>query len=257
MTNRPVLVSGDGLIGRIILDRPQQLNALSDEMLRLLIDAGERLSRSSVRVVVISGNGSSFSAGYDVAGFDTGQDSGALRRSARLGGEAMDAIAAMRPVTIAALHGHVIGGAVVLAAACDLRVAADDSTFSIPEIDLGIPLAWGGIARLVSEIGPGRTKELVMTGRVLPADEALRIGLVNRVVPAAELEERVTDLAATIAAKPALPIDITKRQVAEAAAGDAGRDEVEDLVRTLEDEESATARHRRLASFEAARKRRR
>jgi enoyl-CoA hydratase/carnithine racemase len=100
---------------------------------------------------------------------------------------------------------------VVLAGACDLRVAAEDTRFSIPEIDLGIPLAWGGIPRLVREIGPALTKELVMTCRPFDAEEALRAGFLNRVVSADELERVVEELAAMLASKPKLALLLTKR----------------------------------------------
>jgi len=98
-------------------------------------------------------------------------------------------------------------------AACDLRVAATDTTFSIPEVELGIPLAWGGIPRLVREIGPALTKELVMTCRRFTPEEARAAGFVNRVVPADRLEAEVRELAAQLAAKPPVPIIVTKEHV--------------------------------------------
>jgi enoyl-CoA hydratase/carnithine racemase len=116
-------------------------------------------------------------------------------------------------VTIARIHGHCVGGGVVLAAACDLRVAATGTRFSIPEVDLGIPLAWGGIPRLVRELGPAVTKELVLTCRPFGAEEARALRFVNRVVPAERLAAEVDELAAALAAKPALALDVTKRHV--------------------------------------------
>ena len=103
---------------------------------------------------------------------------------------ASDAIEQMRAVTIAQVHGYAVGGGVVLMAVCDLRVAAEDAWFFIPEIDLGLPLAWGGIPKLVREIGPAMTKELVMTCRRFSPMEAKQMGFVNRVVPLAKLAER-------------------------------------------------------------------
>ncbi len=100
-----------------------------------------------------------------------------------------------------------------LAAACDLRVAADDARFSIPEVDLGIPLAWGGIPRLVRELGPAITKELVLTCRPFDAREAHALRFVNRVVPAADLSAVVDALASDLATKSALTLETTKRQV--------------------------------------------
>ncbi len=119
----------------------------------------------------------------------------------------------MRAVTIAAIQGWCVGGGLVLAAACDLRLAADSAKFSIPEVDLGIPLAWGGIPRLVREIGPARTKELVMTCRPFEAAEAHAIGFLNRVVPESSLPQVADELADSLAAKASHALLSTKRHV--------------------------------------------
>jgi enoyl-CoA hydratase/carnithine racemase len=122
----------------------------------------------------------------------------------------------MSALTIAAIKGPCVGGGVVLAGVCDLRIAADDTVFSIPEVDLGIPLAWGGIPRLVREIGPAMTRELVLTCRPFSPEEAQSLGFVNRVVPRAELESAVDELAEQLAKKAPCVIRTTKRQVNEA-----------------------------------------
>ena len=119
----------------------------------------------------------------------------------------------MKPVTIASLHGYCIGGGVVLASACDLRIASENTTFSIPEVDLGIPLAWGGIPRLVREIGPAMTKELVMTCRPFDAEEAKSLGFINRVVKDADLESQTMNMAEAIRKRPQLVIETTKNQI--------------------------------------------
>jgi enoyl-CoA hydratase/carnithine racemase len=132
-------------------------------------------------------------------------------------GRAMaDAVGGLRAVTIAAIQGHCVGGGVVLAAACDLRVAAADARFRIPEVDLGIPLFWSGVPRLVRELGPALTKELVLTGRAFDAEEARAIRFVNRVVPTDELAATVEALAVSLAAKATLVLRTTKAQVDEA-----------------------------------------
>lgn len=125
----------------------------------------------------------------------------------------------MRAVTIARIHGHCVGGGVVLAAACDLRVAAADTTFSIPELALGIPLAWGGIPRLVRELGPAMTRELVMTARPFGAAEAKGLGFLNRVVAPGELDDEVDQLVDTLSARPARLLASTKRHVAAVLEG--------------------------------------
>ncbi|WP_198157755.1 enoyl-CoA hydratase/isomerase family protein, partial [Mycobacterium celatum] len=156
-----------------------------------------------------------------------------------------DAIEAMRAVTVARIHGHCVGGAVVLAAACDLRIAADDTRFSIPEVDLGIPLAWGGIPRLVREIGPALTKELVMTCRPFGAAEALTAGFLNSVVPAAELDAAVDELVGVLVDKSALTLTATKRHTNAVTEGMVGTarawNDADSLVTALGDPESRAA----------------
>jgi enoyl-CoA hydratase/carnithine racemase len=171
-------------------------------------------------VVIVRGEGRAFSAGADLKDSPVAQASPGAGRSwaerrevGQLGLRMADAVEQMRAVTIAEVQGYAVGGGVVLMAACDLRVAAEDAVFSIPEVDLGIPLAWGGIPRLVREIGPALTKELVMTCRRFTPEEARAAGFLNRVVPAADLSDEVADLAAELAAKPSVPVIITKEHV--------------------------------------------
>jgi enoyl-CoA hydratase/carnithine racemase len=213
-------VSALGARATITLNRPDKLNALSTETLSELVDAANLLDEHSeeVKVVVLSGNGRAFSAGADVSIF-SGDDAGAARRAAADAGRQMvEAIESMRAITIARIHGHCIGGAVLLAAACDLRVAADTTRFSIPELQLGIPLGWGGIPRLVREIGPAMTKELVLTCRPFSATEARELGLVNRVVAAQHLSETVEELAGQLAERSTLTLAATKLGVNAASA---------------------------------------
>jgi enoyl-CoA hydratase/carnithine racemase len=177
--------------------------------------------QDDVRVVVVEGEGRAFCAGADlkdspVAGAvpkEGGATWAARREVGQIGLRMADAVEQMRAVTIAKVQGHAVGGGLVLMTACDLRVAAEDAVFSIPEVDLGIPLAWGGIPRLVREIGPALTKELVMTCRRFSPAEAKAAGFVNRVVPAEELEAEVAALASELAGKPSVPVIITKEHV--------------------------------------------
>ncbi len=156
-----------------------------------------------------------------------------------------EAIEAMTAVTIAQIHGHCVGGAVVLAAACDLRIAAEDTRFAIPEVDLGIPLTWGGIPRLVREIGPARTKELVMTCRPFGAAEALAAGFLNRVVPAAGLDAEIDELVGLLVDKSAFTLTATKRHtnaVTDVMVGAARAwNDADSLVTALHDPESRAA----------------
>jgi enoyl-CoA hydratase/carnithine racemase len=203
-------VEVDGRIGRLTLAQPEQLNPLGTRALEEIAAAARWFDETGASVVVVAGEGRAFSSGFDLREFSGGRGSA---DAGRLMAEALDA---MRPLTIAAVKGHCVGGGVVLAGACDLRIAADDTQFSIPEVDLGIPLAWGGIPRLVREIGPALTRELVLTCRPFDAEEARSIGFVNRVVPRADLESSVDQLAEQLARKAPSVVATTKRQVNEA-----------------------------------------
>jgi enoyl-CoA hydratase/carnithine racemase len=239
-------------VGRIWLDRPDKLNPLSTTTLEELVAAARWFdTRDEARVVIVGGRGRAFSAGADVAAFG-GRTDGAVppRVAADAGRRMADAVEAMIAVTIARLHGHCVGGGVVLAAACDLRVAAAGTRFAIPEVDLGIPLAWGGIPRLVREIGPAATKDLVMTCRPFAAEEARNLGLVNRVVEEELLDREVDALAGELAAKAALPVRATKRHVDAITSAMVGTDrawsDADALVTALHDPESRAAAGRYL-----------
>ena len=198
-------------IGRLTLNQPDKLNPLGTNTLQDIIDATTWFNKENVSVVIVSGNGRAFTAGFDLREFTNADSTG--KDGAVLGREMAEAVDRMKPVTIASLHGYCIGGGVVLASACDLRIASENTTFSIPEVDLGIPLAWGGIPRLVREIGPAMTKELVMTCRPFDAEEAKSLGFINRVVKDADLESQTMNMAEAIRKRPQSVIETTKNQV--------------------------------------------
>ncbi len=216
-----IRVAATGAQGELVLNRPERLNALGAVMMREIIEAAHWFDRQpELRVVVVRGEGRAFCAGADLrdppvadAAAASGRSWAERREVGQLGLRMADAVEQMRAVTIAQVQGYAIGGGLVLMVACDLRVASEDAVFSIPEIDLGIPLAWGGIPRLVREIGPALTKELVMTCRRFTPAEAKAAGLVNRVVNADSLEAEAAGLAAELAAKPSVPVIITKEHV--------------------------------------------
>lgn len=213
-------VEVDGPVGRMTLTRGDKLNPLSTTTLREIALAAQWFNTTDAHVVVVTGEGRGFSAGFDLGEFAGGDrespDGASSRDQADLGRLMAESMDRMTAVTIAAIKGPCVGGGVVLAGVCDLRIAADDTVFSIPEVDLGIPLAWGGIPRLVREIGPALTRELVLTCRPFSPEEALRIGFVNRVVPRAELESAVDELAVQLAKKAPSVVRATKRQVNQA-----------------------------------------
>lgn len=214
---KDIEVTVDGVRGALYLNRPEKLNALSPQMLReLTLAAAWFDTKADLKVVVVAGRGRAFSAGADVSAF-AGSAAGAHaktpREDADAGRQMADALERMAAVTVVKVHGHCVGGGVVLAGACDIRVATEDASFRIPEVDLGIPLAWGGIPRLVRDLGPVLTKELVMTCRPFNAAEALEVGFLNRVVDAEELDRSVEEVAASLASKPKLALLATKRHI--------------------------------------------
>jgi len=202
-------------IGRLTLNQPEKLNPLGTNTLQEIVEATGWFDERNVPVVIISGEGRAFSSGFDLREFINGNPEGP--NGPAVGKQMADAIENMQAVAIAAVHGHCVGGGVVLVGACDLRIAATNTVFSIPEVDLGIPLAWGGIPRLVREIGPAMTRELVMTCRPFNAEEAKTIGFVNRVVTSEDLEEETLKLAKAIKKRPQSVIQTTKKQVQSAA----------------------------------------
>lgn len=210
----------DGRIGRLTLTRPDKLNPLGTVPLAEIAEAAAWFDTTDASVVIVTGEGRGFSSGFDLREFasssDSGDDAMSGRDQADLGRRMAEAMERMRALSIAAIKGPCVGGGVVLAGVCDLRFAADDTVFSIPEVDLGIPLAWGGIPRLVREIPPAIARELVLTCRPFDAVEARSIGFVNRVVPRADLERVVDELAEQIARKAPSVVKATKRQVNEA-----------------------------------------
>lgn len=244
---------GDPRIGRLTLARPERLNAMGATTLQELARAARWFDEQrEVRVVLVRGEGRSFSAGADlrdpplVEGLPSSGNSWIHRREVgQYGLRMVDAIEGMRATTIAQVHGHAVGGGVVLMAACDLRVVAEDTVMFIPEVDLGIPLAWGAIPRLVREVGPALAKELVITGRRFSAAEARTAGFVNRVVPASDVAAEAEELARQVASKPSVPVVITKEHVNAVAramsAGITGFADGDALLGSAQDPESLAA----------------
>jgi enoyl-CoA hydratase/carnithine racemase len=207
----------DAGIAAVTLARPQRLNALSPALLHELVAAAQWLAaQPELRIVRLGGEGRAFCAGFDL---DAMQGSRATldRDATDLGRRMAQAWLAIPAVTIALVQGHCVGGGVVLAAACDLRLAADDARFSIPEMALGIPLGWGGVPMLVRLVGPARALELILDCTPFDAAQALVWGAVNRVVPAADLDAEGRAWAERLAALPLHALRVTKRRVADAA----------------------------------------
>ncbi|MCC6847346.1 MAG: enoyl-CoA hydratase/isomerase family protein [Deltaproteobacteria bacterium] len=245
--------AADARLGRLTLARPERLNAMGATMLQELARAARWFDEQrEVRVVVVRGDGRCFSAGADLRDAplaDALPSSGHSwihrREVGQYGLRMADAVEQMRATTIAQVHGYAVGGGLVLMAACDLRVVADDTVMFIPEVDLGIPLAWGGIPRLVREIGPAFTKELVVTCRRFSAAEAKQLGFVNRVVAAGDVAEEAEGLAREVASKPSVPVVVTKEHVNAVtramAAGTTGFADGDTLLGVAQDPEALQA----------------
>ena len=232
------------------LNRPAKLNALDDAVLAELASTVEDLhADESTRVVLLAGEGRAFSAGVDVGAGGpprtAAADSWAVRRRrAGVWQRLLDRFEALPHVTVGALHGHCIGGAALLAAACDLRVADDTLKVRIPELALGIPLTWGGVPRLVREIGLPLTRDLVMSGRTMGADEALRCGFVQRLAQAGGLDEAVERAVGELLAMPEAPLRMTKAMTAAigvAHGGAAGWADADLLAWSLAEPEGRAA----------------
>ncbi|MBI2705090.1 MAG: enoyl-CoA hydratase/isomerase family protein [Actinobacteria bacterium] len=206
-----------GPVAQITLARPGKLNALDRRTLEELTGAAAWIDEQlSIKVAVLAGEGANFSAGFDLAD-PAWRELGPPELAAATGRAAVSALGSSRTITIASVRGHCIGGGVVLAAACDLRIVSSSAMFRIPEVDLGVPLYWTGIPRLTRELGPALTKELVLTGRPFGAEEARTARFANRTVPDGELDSATLALALDLASKPALVLETTKQQVDQAA----------------------------------------
>jgi enoyl-CoA hydratase/carnithine racemase len=206
----------------LTLSRPHKLNALDRETLEGIAAAAHALDDDpDVAVAIIRGEGSDFSSGADVRAAATGtaeERIGAIRASAEAGRAAIAAVREMRPVTIALVHGRAIGGALVLAAACDLRVVTEDAVFWLPEVDLGIPVGWGGVSVLAAELGVSLARDLVLTCRRLGAAEAHGAGFVSRLVEPGRAEDGARELGLLVASKPAGAIARSKQQFRDVLA---------------------------------------
>jgi enoyl-CoA hydratase/carnithine racemase len=219
----------DGSVGWLWLFRPERLNAFTVEMWRELRELGEELRDDpELRALVVIGEGRAFSSGIDTAVFggdafsgdelDAGPDTGTRHDDPVIDSimRTQDSFTWLEEApyaTIAAVRGYALGAGLQLALACDLRVIAEGTKVGLLEFKYGILPDLGGTQRLPRLVGAAKAKELIFTATQIDADEALRIGLVERLVPDTELESTVRDLASTIAAQPPLAVQGAKRAV--------------------------------------------
>lgn len=234
MTEEVVRYETEGAIARIVLNRPKRHNALNPRAMRRLAEIWQafKLERT-LRVAVLAGEGPSFCSGMDIGETHPGLG---YRQNAVAALEAGELAAAQRyealpgerrrmqyvpppdlgkPV-VAALHGRVSGGGLELALACDIRVAAENTVFALPEVSRGIVPASGALYWLPRIVGLGRALELILTAEPVGAEEALRIGLVNRLVPMEKLHESASAMALKIAANAPLAVQAARHALIRA-----------------------------------------
>ena len=200
-------------LATITLNRPEKLNAINSQMhAELQAVCAELRGDSATRVVIVTGAGRAFSAGADLTDRALAPGGSVLesRRLAGTGNVTAAALEGLDQVTIGAVNGLAVGGAVVFLACLDLRLAAESAWFSIPEIDLHIPLTWNALPRLMRALGPARTRELVMTGDRFTAQQALQWGLVNHLFQEDALLGQARALAAKLLKKDPLSLALTK-----------------------------------------------
>lgn len=208
----------NGAVAIISLNRPERRNALTQAMLGDIERIADDLrGRADVRAVVLRGEGSDFSVGADISDMQARLADPAplalARRSAQLGARVMRAVMGIDQPTICALQGVATGGAMCMATACDFRLAARGARLGYGEVKIGINLMWNALGPLVALIGPACAKRMVMTGALLDADMVHGWGLVDEVVPAAELDARALVLASELAGLPPLAVQMIKRSI--------------------------------------------
>lgn len=225
-TDRMIARKDDGL-GWIVFNNPERHNAVSLDMWRAAIEIIDDFVRDdSVRVIIVRGAGEkSFISGADISRFD--DERAEAEAVARYNDATETAYSNLRNApkpTIAMIQGYCIGGGANLAVCCDLRICSENARFSIPAAKLGLGYDYPRVRRLVDLVGPSFASEIFFTARQFSAAEALGMGLVNRVVPFAELEAYVTDYARTIAGNAPLTVKAIKQIVGEVLKDESRRD---------------------------------
>jgi enoyl-CoA hydratase len=209
-----VRVERDGAVAVVLLNRPQQLNALSGELMGALVDALRGLDEDAgVRAIVVGGNERAFAAGADITELASGTPI-SLYENRRI--DAWDSIRAVRTPLVAAVSGFALGGGCELAMLCDLIVAAESAKFGQPEINLGVLPGAGGTQRLTRAVGKAVAMDMILTGRMLSAREALAFGLVARVVAQEAWLAEAKKVATEIAAKSPISVRLAKEAVDKA-----------------------------------------
>lgn len=210
MTDR-VRLEIDGAVATITNDNPDKHNAFDDEMDAQLWAAFAELgARPEVRAVIWRGEGPSWSSGRDVGSIGTNRTELTHHELMRRGHRGIQQLWALDQVFLVACKGWVMGGSFQRALLCDIRIAAEGTRFRLPELTHGVIPDTGGVAVLHQMVGPGVVSDMVLTGRVLSAEEALHHGIVSRVVPPDELDSTVREMAEQVATAPAVTVKLAR-----------------------------------------------
>lgn len=207
-------VQRNGPIALVSMNRPEALNAFNQEQLRLIVETFDALAGDgSVRCVILTGAGDrAFAAGADIKEMKDLDVEGGMAFG-RLGHRATRAVEELPQPVIAAVNGFALGGGCELALAADIRLGSENAVFAQPEVSLGIPPGWGGSQRLTRLVGPGIASEIILSGRRVKAEEALRVGLLNSVWPADQLLPEALKLAGSIAANSPMAVRSAKQLI--------------------------------------------
>jgi enoyl-CoA hydratase/carnithine racemase len=210
-----VITEDRGPVRHVVLNRPEKRNAMSQELLRALGEALRKAAaEQSVHCVVLRGEGPVFSAGVDLGELaESAGQAGRLRPFRNVFLECANLCEEMAKPVVCQIHRTCVGGALEVALGCDLRIASSDAQFGLPEVRFGIIPDVGGSTRLPAVVGLGRAKDLIMTARTIDAAEAERIGLVNRVVAPAELEQATQALVDELLANSHVAVGRAKRVI--------------------------------------------
>jgi enoyl-CoA hydratase len=211
MEYKNILLSFEGEIGVLTINRPKALNALNIEVLRdIQMGMQEVKDHSEMKVLILTGSGEkAFVAGADIAEM-RGMNSIEALNFSKLGHLTLKMFQDLDRPVIAAVNGYALGGGTEIAVACDFIFASENARFGLPEVTLGIFPGFGGTQRLPRLIGKGKAKELILTGKMITAQEAFQMGIVNRVFPLASLMEETKKVAAQIAANGAIGVRLAK-----------------------------------------------
>jgi enoyl-CoA hydratase len=209
-----LIIETEAAVATVRLNRPDVLNALNMKLMEELVDALEALDKDpAIRAIVLTGNEKAFAAGADIGEMASASSTEMLLRDqfAR-----WDRIRKVRKPIIAAVSGYALGGGCEVAMSCDMIVASETAKFGQPEINIGVIPGAGGTQRLTRAVGKVKAMEMVLTGAMIDAAEALRWGLVNRVVPVERYLQEAKELAAAVASKPPVAVRLAKEAVLKA-----------------------------------------